>query len=581
MRWKLQIFLFFQLVSIANADSTIDSLKFVLGKTFDIEKQIPIYNQLYELYKYTSGDSSAYYARILFEKAGTIKSNYYSGIGAANLADLYIRQDNIDTALYLYKYAIEEISKTDSFFDLTQSFLILGNIYLEKSDFDNAFSAFHKGLKLGEKYGFKEIISHIYNNLGVGYLKLEDNEKALELLQKAYDHFMELNWEIEQAHTLSNISVIHEAKKNIDLAKINLYESLKIFKKYNDKTSQSRTYSSLGNIELNKKRYVSALNYFNDAKRLIIEQDTVNLGPRANILASILLGIGKCNYYLGNIPKAESFLFECFEISNATGSIGNIMNSSKELARLNEDMGRFDSSLKYFKIFKQLNDSIFNEESIKRITQLEMQYEFDKEMKEKELKQAIRAQKELRKEYVLYITIILILALAIIFILLFVNQKNKTKQQKLKQEALNIKLEHKNKELTTNVMYLLKKNEFITNIAEKLTKIKYDLKKENQKIIKDIIKELEGNTTKDSWNEFEIRFNEVHTNFYIALNDNYPSLTPNERKLCAFLRLNMSSKEISAITYQSVSSINMARFRLRKKMRIERDENLISTLSKL
>ena len=74
---------------------------------------------------------------------------------------------------------------------------------------------------------------------------------------------------------------------------------------------------------------------------------------------------------------------------------------------------------------------------------------------------------------------------------------------------------------------------------------------------------------------------EVHEDFYDALNKKFPDLTPNEKRLCAFLRLNMTTKEISAITHQSVQSINMARFRLRKKMNMEHDDNLISFLGQL
>jgi DNA-binding CsgD family transcriptional regulator len=89
------------------------------------------------------------------------------------------------------------------------------------------------------------------------------------------------------------------------------------------------------------------------------------------------------------------------------------------------------------------------------------------------------------------------------------------------------------------------------------------------------------NSSTKMWDEFEIRFKEVHKDFYNELHKAHPDLTLNEVKICAFLRLNMSTKEISAITHQSVKSINMARFRLRKKLHIDRDENLIAYLKSL
>ena len=98
--------------------------------------------------------------------------------------------------------------------------------------------------------------------------------------------------------------------------------------------------------------------------------------------------------------------------------------------------------------------------------------------------------------------------------------------------------------------------------------------------VSDIIKEMDANMSKESWEEFEFRFNDVHNEFYDNLIKDFPDLTPNELKLCAFLKLNMTSKDIATITYQTNHSITVARHRLRIKLGLERDDNLISFLSK-
>jgi DNA-binding CsgD family transcriptional regulator len=108
-----------------------------------------------------------------------------------------------------------------------------------------------------------------------------------------------------------------------------------------------------------------------------------------------------------------------------------------------------------------------------------------------------------------------------------------------------------------------------------------NFKVENRKVVEDVITELESASRGDTWKEFELRFKEVHSDFYKKLNELYPNLTPSELKLCAFLRLNMSSKDIAAITFLSINGINIARHRLRKKLNIDQDENLITFLSSL
>jgi DNA-binding CsgD family transcriptional regulator len=130
-------------------------------------------------------------------------------------------------------------------------------------------------------------------------------------------------------------------------------------------------------------------------------------------------------------------------------------------------------------------------------------------------------------------------------------------------------------------MYLLKKNEFITSISEKLLNVNAFLNNEDKKWVQDIVREMRSNVDNTVWGEFEMRFQQVHDDFYERLKEVYPDLTPNEKKICAFLRLNMTTKDISSITFQSVKSIQVARTRLRKKMDMTRDENLISYLQQL
>jgi hypothetical protein len=152
----------------------------------------------------------------------------------------------------------------------------------------------------------------------------------------------------------------------------------------------------------------------------------------------------------------------------------------------------------------------------------------------------------------------------------------------LEKTALTQELEIKNKELTTNVIYQIRKNELINNIADKLMTNRHNFKKENQNLIKDIIIELQGSKEDSIWMEFETRFHHVHNEFYEKLNEINPDLTPNERRLCAFLRLNMTTKEISSITGQSLRSIDVARTRLRQKLNLTNAEvGLIEYLSSI
>lgn len=130
-------------------------------------------------------------------------------------------------------------------------------------------------------------------------------------------------------------------------------------------------------------------------------------------------------------------------------------------------------------------------------------------------------------------------------------------------------------------MYLLKKNEFVISISNKLKKAKYDFKPENRALIEEILRDIDFSSKEINWKDFEVRFQNVHSDFNDKLTSNFPDITPNELKLCAFLRLNMSTKEICALTFQSENSIQKARYRLRKKLGVESYDNLIMYLTSL
>lgn len=174
----------------------------------------------------------------------------------------------------------------------------------------------------------------------------------------------------------------------------------------------------------------------------------------------------------------------------------------------------------------------------------------------------------------------LIFTLSLLFIILlavfmYIRQRTITQQHILKEkklalgnQAMQDELLFKEKQLEDNIIFLVNKNELITDIIEKLVSLKTKLQTENIALINDIISELQSGVTDHIWEEFEVRFNQIHNDFYDNLNIHYPNLTANEKKLCAFLKLNMTSREISAISKQSIKSIESARTRLRKKLRI-------------
>jgi len=348
------------------------------------------------------------------------------------------------------------------------------------------------------------------------------------------------------------------------------------------------SYQSLAEIYLDKKQYAKVQEYINAAIKVINENENKNSryrGPISFYKAKVYNTAAELSYNENEIDKAIEFAHKSLKLSYSNSYKKNIYENARILSKIFDKKNRSDSALYYNKIYIKFSEEYNVEYDLKKIIQLKMQYQFDDILKAKAIEEVKKQAKNKRTKLIyLGISIFTVLGI-IIMILLYRNQKVKTAKVILTKEKLELEkatldqdIEYKKKELASKMIYVLEKNEFIISIGKKLMELKPDLSKENQSAIQQIINELKQNSSSKIWDEFEMRFKEVHSAFYDNLNKLYPDLTPNEIKICAFLRLNMSTKEISAITHQSIKSINMARFRLRKKLNIETEENLISYL---
>nr|WP_228520379.1 triple tyrosine motif-containing protein [Flavobacterium sp. CSZ] len=150
--------------------------------------------------------------------------------------------------------------------------------------------------------------------------------------------------------------------------------------------------------------------------------------------------------------------------------------------------------------------------------------------------------------------------------------ENEQQLMKLRNEQLSQDVDNKNRELAVSTMSLNSKNELLAFIKE-------DLKKTSQNDssnIKSVISTINKNITEeDSWNVFKEAFDNADKDFLKRIKQLHPVLTPNDLRLCAYLRLNLSSKEIAPLFNISVRSVEIKRYRLRKKMDLQHENGLV------
>ena len=150
------------------------------------------------------------------------------------------------------------------------------------------------------------------------------------------------------------------------------------------------------------------------------------------------------------------------------------------------------------------------------------------------------------------------------------------KMIKLRNENLRNELSHKSSELANSTMSIIRKNAVLLDIKEEILKQKEELKQRYPaKYLERVIKLIDKNIdNQDDWEIFEKHFDRAHVDFFNRLKNNYPDLTPKDLRLCAYLKMNLTTKEIAPLLNISPRSVEVHRYRLRKKLDFSSSDNL-------
>jgi hypothetical protein len=305
------------------------------------------------------------------------------------------------------------------------------------------------------------------------------------------------------------------------------------------------------------------------------------------MMTRILDNIGWAYFLSGNYQAAGQYLLRGYKLAISLGLLSEIVMVSDHLSHLFEKICKPDSAILFFRINKVHSDSLLKAQSINVVRLAEVKMEFDKEVREKQTQLVYNRQLQKRNLAISVAVVVVLIALIIILMmrLKIINQKKRRieaekRQAEVEQQATRNLLESQNKELVTKVMHSTRVNELVISIAEKLKRLELHEDSENARIRNELIRELLSSANKDdSWKEFELRFQNVQLDFYERLRSGFPNLTSSEVRLCAFLKLDMNTKEISAVTRQTERAIIVARHRLRQKLGLKNTDNLPLFLS--
>ena len=458
----------------------------------------------------------------------------------------------------------------------------LGNCFFNNGAYDQAIASYKRYYDYYSSRNDDRNLLFVLPNLGAVAIKSGDVKKALTYYHQAESLYNKIRDKIGEVAYYkgivvlkNNIANIHNEQKNYPKAIAIYKEALALSEKKGYLMGIGNVCRNLGNIYINTNKLDSALAFL--SRSYSIKKSTKDISSLTSTCYSLALFYKKT----GNDIKYKEYLDEAYNYATQTRLLSMLCILEWNYYKIHQSNGRYKSALESFERYKSLSDTINNLQNVKKLIRTQTLLEIEKVQKDKEMAQQ-------RRETRYIITMILALAITIIFGLFVKMIRNKNqrlmlinKANELERQNLEQAVEIKNQELTTNVLYLVQKNELISGIIKKLYDLKIVLTGEKAEAVGYIISELKIGLNTGNWEEFEMRFQQVNSEFYTRLSDRYPQLTPNERRLCALLRLNMSTKEIMAMTGQNAKSVEMARHRLRKKLDIEQADNLVNFFMKI
>lgn len=494
-----------------------------------------------------------------------------------------IFRGNPKDALEFAALSLELAQKSNSDSLLYRANHNLGSIYLLLGNYPRALQLYNVAINHGSKLVDKSILARPLGNVGSIYYYQKDYPNALKYYKQALSYFPSTIAATDvpnlsrKASVLSNIGIIFDETKKYDAAEKYYREALILARLANDHEQIGNILNNQGTLLRDLGQYDSAFARLQEAMAIRqARNNTFGVARSFNNIGQFLLEQRK------DYAQAELYLNKAIALGRELHSLNTIKDASYNLYTLHQTTGNFKKALEAFQINRAVHDSLFNEESTRKIAQLEMQFEFDRQQAE------LLANQKARENYYLLggaaLVLLLIAAVQLYFLQRGRSRRLELEQTRLSLEQTNLKnqLLIKDKELATNIMNLINKNELINNISEKLLEVKTAISPDSQQAVQKVVLDLQSSVQPELWQEFDYRFKQVHERFYNVLTEKFPDLTPNERRLCAFLKLNMTTKEISAITHQNAKSIDVARTRLRKKLNLTgTDQNLVLFLENL
>ncbi|MFC2100521.1 tetratricopeptide repeat protein [Bacteroidota bacterium] len=517
-----------------SSQSDIDSLLQELEKKYETDL-------LYHIAQYYFPDSlekSSYYAYKALEEARSndnIDAELKTLILHGHIASIRFESSK---ALEFYIEALENSGKTEDFGILTKINYSIGRVYSSWDKFNKAIPFLIKGLIYAKKDSSYSDHAIINNQLAECYLYLGKPDSAEYCLTNAYNYFINSGDTIKAAGVLVNYAtLLHELES-----------------------------------------YNEAITFELKALELFSHITSTREGDFLESKVSLMVNIGYTYRELGDYNKAQEYSQAGLQLALEHHMLEWQMLSYENISLIYGKLEQFDKAFEYHQKFSQIKDSVFTKEKHKQISEIETKYN----TKQNEQRIQLLEKESHLQKILIFAGSMLTLTVLIILILLRSRYILKLKVHQKEKNELDLQMNQRNRELISASILLSEKIKILQSIKDLISKITLPDNDPQNKYLIDVNSYIwQSIHTSDNWEKIKKHFAEVHPNFMDNLLVQFPHLSQSELKHCTYIKLNLSTNEIAQLLNISNKSVQTARYRLKKKMNLIKEDDLVNIIMNL
>lgn len=550
----------------------------------------------------------------------------------------YFLNVNPDSALYYTLRSAEAAELIGSIEGQKASLLLNSKIFRQSGHLKRAFQAAQEARILIINDPSDSTDAEIFLQLGGLRTDLGQYDKALENYRVAEHVFESIPLLVKKGEAIANIALIYYRLGDLKNAEKYNLEAGKIWEKYPQALLGSASFHNLnGYIQIERLLYDSAAYSFAEARDIYEEKEDpirfsnahINLGlaelaaknfglaleyfeeaaklssilPYRQIHIDALNKMGIAYTKLGLLGKADSVLSLGLTEAQEVGDQALLAEFYLHLSELHREREDFEKAYGYHELLRMQRDKIFDVQRALSVSEFEVQYETEKI---KATNESLTQQNRLRTILLIFSGVVLILVLVVGFLLMnrknfklkLLNQQRELDSERIRQQELaNKKLEvetqlknqenkllqeevqHKVNELSSLTMHQYQKNESLGKILGTLEEIESSLGDNSE--LSDLRSLIISHLNLDEdWERFKMHFDDVHKGFFDRVTESFPVLTNQDLRHCSYIRMNLSTKEISRLMNINPTSVQKARVRLKQKLDLAKDEDLYNFIQR-